>query len=242
MLDMPIISGSTMSAASKICYTAAGLLLGRKVFWAINYKTCGYLANLMGKENVAEWNQTSQDYWTRAKKDTFQDLTATTAFITMGLVSGNIGTALLKEEQKKVEPGYIQNYTMPILKGLYNHKGKITGIGILAGIGYQCSRGISPEQRRMAEKFVQEVKKTSEESVEHAMKFITGNKSPSSTTSTESSPWSSENMAKKWLENAGKDSTTLTKSSPWSPESLANKWFENIWKDFDSIKKTKFSS
>jgi hypothetical protein len=170
------------------------------------------IADLLGKENAAEWNKTSQDYWTKAKKEAFQDLTATAAFIAMGLTSGCVGTALLKEEQKKEEPGYIQNYAVPLVKSLYNHKGKIAGVGILTGLWYKCNREISPEQKRMASEFVQKIKEGSEEATASAMKPIFGNQFPSHTTTT--SP------------------TTTTKPSPRSSESMENKYMEDFWENF----------
>lgn len=77
-----------MSVISKFNYVAAGALIGRKVFQVTAYSTYkmgGSVAGWLGKQNVAEWNKASNEYWALVKKDTVRDLTLAVKFVVLGL-------------------------------------------------------------------------------------------------------------------------------------------------------------
>src|SRR6187431_2709288 len=94
--------GSAMPYAGAACYASA-LFVGRKFCLAAGYKVASFVAELMEKENVAEWEKTSQFYWAMAKKDAVRDLTAAGGFIALGLLSVPLREALLVKEEKKPE-------------------------------------------------------------------------------------------------------------------------------------------
>jgi hypothetical protein len=104
--EVSYTAGITMSAVS-LASCAAGLFVGRKFGLAAGCKIAGAVAELFGNEKAAEWNRAGDKYWALAKKDAFRDLTAVAGFAALGLASGAAGKALLKEEEKKEEPGFL---------------------------------------------------------------------------------------------------------------------------------------
>jgi hypothetical protein len=110
--------GTDMQAASAVLCTSLGLLAGRKFCLAGGYKIGGAIADLVGKQNAAEWHQAGDDYMALAKKDAFRDVAAVAGFVgAVALARYAEESLTVKEEKPKPEePGYFQSYAMPILK------------------------------------------------------------------------------------------------------------------------------
>lgn len=92
---------SALPTVSTGCFVVAGAVAGRKVVSAGVCKAGATVLGLMGKPN-AEWNKSSHDYFTQAKKDGFKDLTKAAGFVALGLGAGYAGEAL--KELPKVSP------------------------------------------------------------------------------------------------------------------------------------------
>lgn len=92
--------GSAMPNASLVCY-AGGILAGWKFYLAFGCKVGSVATKIAGIQDISErLNKASDHYWTKAKKDSFRDLTAMAVLITWGLVASHAGEALMKEEEK----------------------------------------------------------------------------------------------------------------------------------------------
>jgi hypothetical protein len=92
---------SAMPTVSTGCFVVAGAVAGRKVASAGVCKAGAVVLGLMGKPN-AEWNKSSHDYLTQAKKDAFKDLTKAAGFALAGFGAKYAGEAL--KELPKVVP------------------------------------------------------------------------------------------------------------------------------------------
>lgn len=125
------ITESALPGISIACFAAAAFM-GRKFSLAAGYGVSSKVADLLGKQNVAEeWNKASNDYWTQAKIDAFRDLTAGVGFFTLGVASNLAGKAFAKEEPKE-EPGWCDHN--PVLNTICEYKKSalaVVGLGTL---------------------------------------------------------------------------------------------------------------
>jgi hypothetical protein len=111
---------SALPTVSTGCFVVAGALAGRKVVSAGVCKAGAVVLGLMGKPNAAEWNKSSHDYLTQAKKDAFKDLTKAAGFALAGFGAKYAGEAL-KE--------------LPIVDPVIAHDWQTTAIGAAVIIG-----------------------------------------------------------------------------------------------------------
>lgn len=130
------ISNTTISLplAASIGCTTAGLYIGRKWCLAAVYKFGSIGANLVASKKGSEWNQTSNEYWIRAKKNAARDLTAAISLIAIGLISGYAEEKALPKE----EISFLQNckeYAWSAM-GVY-FLGRVP-LGILATVSDAC--------------------------------------------------------------------------------------------------------
>lgn len=91
-------AGPLWSVMSKLSYTAAAVVVGRKFCLAASYKMGGSVAGLLGMEKAANWHKASHDCFTQAKKDVVRDLIVATELIALGLALGHAGSFLENAE------------------------------------------------------------------------------------------------------------------------------------------------
>lgn len=87
----------------KIMYVGAAFFMGRKFCMAAGYKLGASVAGLLGKQNVADWNKSSNDYFKQAKNDLGRDLIGAGCIAALGLGAGYYVDSNLKEIQKQEE-------------------------------------------------------------------------------------------------------------------------------------------
>lgn len=85
---------SSMPTVSTGCFVIAGAVAGRKIMSAGVCKASAVVLDLLGNPKAAEWNKTSQDYFTQAQKDMFSDLTKAAGFALAGFGAKYAGEAL----------------------------------------------------------------------------------------------------------------------------------------------------
>jgi hypothetical protein len=107
-----------------IACTTTGLYIGRNFCAAALYKIGSIGAKVMASKNTSEWDQTSHEYLTLAKKNGIRDLTAAAGLITIGLAS-----EYAKEKTPpKEESSYLQDYGLPVAAG-----GGLLAVGLVIG-------------------------------------------------------------------------------------------------------------
>lgn len=95
--------GTTVSCLSNACYATAAVLIGSKVGLATICKIGGVVTGWLGNESAEEWNQSSEKYWDLAKKNLIRDLTATGAFLVVGMATACIGKCPIKENEFSIK-------------------------------------------------------------------------------------------------------------------------------------------
>lgn len=141
-LNMTFISNSSYSAANMLsaaCYTAAAALAFRHVGMAGVCKVRSIVSGRFGKENEAqEWNKSSHEYWTAAKKDAVRDLTAIAGLLLIGITSNcgcqkdSIkGNPARQNKEDNIKDLHIEDHTDWI-----SNKSLESVIGFFGGIGF----------------------------------------------------------------------------------------------------------
>jgi hypothetical protein len=87
MNKISVTMGSALPVASAASLMVAAYK-GRQFCLAASYKLGSFAAQLLRKQNVAEWDKESANYWTSAKKDIIRDLPAIASFTAISLFAG----------------------------------------------------------------------------------------------------------------------------------------------------------
>jgi hypothetical protein len=121
---------SAMPTVSTGCFVVAGAVAGRKVMSAGVCKAGATALGLMGNPKAAEWNKSSHDYLTQAKKDAFSDLTKAAGFALAGFGAKYAGEALKEIPMPKPDPS--------TLDGLKFGLGVLGGGLLVTGLFLSC--------------------------------------------------------------------------------------------------------
>jgi hypothetical protein len=87
---------STPSTAQIACLLGAGAFLGRKVVMAEGCKAMALVAEYLGQENAAEWDEAGDKYLKLAKKDFLYDLAGAVSIGGFGYLAAGISAGILK--------------------------------------------------------------------------------------------------------------------------------------------------
>lgn len=125
---------------ANVACVATGLLIGRNFCGAAAYKTGSIVANLVASKKAVEWNQASDEYFTRAKKNGIRDLTAAAGLIAIGLASGRTEEKVCLKE----ESGTFRDYAASLFKIFI-----IVNVGV--GLGTLVTIRVLENQEKLAE-------------------------------------------------------------------------------------------
>jgi hypothetical protein len=124
------------------CYTAAGLIAGRKVCVGAGCKVYSVVAEYLNEETAEQWNRMGNKYLAMAKKDIAQDLTTAAALVAAGFAVDCADDYLFPE------PIIVKGWGETALEGLRYAK-DLGDKGLAYGSYYgQKAAGVLPDSVR----------------------------------------------------------------------------------------------